>query len=464
MTKGTGVYGKPSSPPVGIAYLSAFLEKNGHDTAVLDLRVEAPSYDYISEIKDFDPDLVGVSFMSSGYKMSYRIIDEIKEKTGVNVVVGGAHPSTIRNRVLEECTADYAVYREGEHAMLSLVSGRDLSDIKGLIWRKGKDIVTNPPADPILDLDSLPFPDYEKFKLDKYGVKRIPLNTARGCPHLCTYCAVDLVIGRRFRARTPVNVVDEIEYWYKKGYRNFGFNDSTFTEIPKRSVGIAEEIIKRGIKIEWDLRTGIRVDRVNPEVLRKLKDAGCTFIAFGIESIDADVIALMKKGIKYEQVEKAVNAAKEAGIGVGGFFMIGTPGDTYRAFRRSYDFADRDVFDEVRFYNTEPYPGTELFDWIRQNGRFLYEPSEYLNSRSRWEEQPIFETDDFPEEERRKAFNESQYLVAKKLAVKILGKRLGVCVYVPCRIKLIRKFVLMVGFSLAPLMFKLLKMRKGNSK
>lgn len=461
MPRTLGRYGRPSSPPVGIAYLATFLKRRGHEVRVMDLQIERADYDYLSDIKTFGPELVGVSFVSCGYRQSYSLIDEIKNKLGVTVIIGGAHPSTLRGEVLKECKANFAVYREGEYTLLELVEGKSPSGIKGLIWRDGENIVVNPPREPLLDLDSLPFPDYEMFKLKQYSQNRIPLNTARGCPHLCTYCAVDLVIGRSFRARSPKNVVDEIEFWYRKGYRNFGFNDSTFTENMKRAVQIAEELIKRNIKIEWDLRTGIRVDRVNRELLQKLKQAGCNFIAFGIESTDPEVLKLMHKGIRFERIEKSVHDAKACGLKIGGFFMIGTPGDTYQKFKKAYNFANQEVFDEVRFYNTEPYPGTAIYEWIREKGRFLVEPEEYLNSRSRWDEEPIFETDSFTAEERRKAFSEGEFLMVKKLALRVFGKKLGFFVYLPCKIKLIRKIVLVAGFRMAPLVFKFLYLRKN---
>jgi radical SAM superfamily enzyme YgiQ (UPF0313 family) len=463
----SGRYGKPSSPPVGMAYLAAFLRDHGCEVKAIDMRVESKEFDYISEVKAYLPDFVCLSFMSSDYEISYNMISEIRSAVNAKIVVGGAHTSVLRGKILEECLADFAVYREGEHALLELVQGTDLNSIKNLIWRDGEEIVVNPPRDPVLDLDSLPFPDYEIFKMDNYNQKRIPINTARGCPHLCTYCAVDRVIGRRFRTRSPKNVVDEIELWYKKGYKNFGFNDSTFTENMKRAGEIADEILKRNIIIEWDLRTGIRVDRVNKELLEKLKRAGCIFIAFGIESIDDGVLKLMKKGTNYEKVERALEAAKEVGIAVGGFFMIGTPGDTYEKFQESYKFADRDIFEEVRFYNTLPYPGTELYEWIENNAKFIVKPEEYLNSRSRWDEIAVFETDTFSAVERKKAFNEGEYLVAKKLAIKVLGKKLAPIVYKPCLIKFVRKVVLFAGFEMAPFVFKLLerkRLRKTGSR
>ncbi|MGB2879244.1 MAG: radical SAM protein [Candidatus Omnitrophota bacterium] len=462
MPRTSGRYGRPSTPPVGLAYLATYLKMRDHEVKLIDMRVENEDFDYLSSIKSFKPGFVGVSFVSNGYKYSYDLVNEIKDKTGATIVIGGAHSSTVRGKALEECKADYVVYGEGEITLSELVEGKRPSDIKGLIWREGKKININPPREPLLDLDSLPFPDYGMFKLEKYSQKRIPLNTARGCPHLCTYCAVDLVIGRRFRARSARNVVDEIESWYKKGFTNFGFNDSTFTENMKRAEEIAEELIRRGIDIKWDLRTGIRVDRVNKKLLSKLKQAGCTFVAFGIESIDPEVIGLMQKGTTFEMVERAVKDAKDCGLGVGGFFMIGTPGDTYEKFERSYRYADQDIFDEVRFYNTEPYPGTVLFDWIKEKGKFLVDPEIYLNSKTRWDEDPIFETGDFNSDERRKAFNQGEYLVVKKLLIKILGKRIGNFASIPCRIKWFRKITMIAGFRLAPLIFGFISSKKAG--
>ena len=455
-----GRYAKPVSPPVGIAYLAAFLKKRGHRVDVMDLRVEKEDFDYLSAIKKIDPEIIGISFMTYRYQDSYRLINEIKKNLGLKIVLGGSHPCAIRQKVLEECQADYAVYGEGEFTLLDLLEKKENVLIEGLIWRNNGGIVLNPPRDPIRDLDSLPFPDYEMFPLHKYAQKRIPINTARGCPHRCIYCAVDLISGKRFRARSAKNVVDEIEHWYKKGYKNFGFNDDTFTENMPRAAEICDELIRRKIAIDWDLRTGIRVDRVNKELSIKLKEAGCTFVVFGIESTDKDVLNMMRKDIPADSIESSVRQAKESGLGVGGFFMIGTPYDSYEKFKKTYQFASLPLFDEVRFYNTVPYPGTVLYDWIKGNARFLHEPQVYLNSFERWQEEPIFETDTFSAKERIRAFNEGEFLVAKKLLIKVLGRRLGAVFSWPCKVKVARRIIMDTGFRMSSLVLKCLDARK----
>jgi anaerobic magnesium-protoporphyrin IX monomethyl ester cyclase len=456
----TGIYGKPSSPPVGMAYLMSYLRNKGHEVKVLDLCVEKDGFDYIKAIKEFNPSLIGISFTSCKYKKSYALVKDIKSKTGIPIVIGGAHVSVIREDVLGECEADYAIYGEGEHALLNLAEGKKLNEIKSLIWRDSNRIVVNPQEDFISDLDALPLPEYEFFRLEKYANKRIPITTARGCPHMCVYCAVDRVIGRRFRTRSPKNVVDEIEHWYRKGYKDFGFNDDTFTENTLRAEEICDELVRRNIDIKWDLRTGIRVDRVNASLLGKLKKAGCKFVAFGIESVDEKVLKAMKKGTTSEQARTAVRMAKDAGLGVGGFFMIGNPGDSYEAFKKSYNFAKNELFDEIRFYNVEPYPGTELEQLIDREGHFFVPLETSLNSYSRWNKEPVFEFAEFPKKERIRAFNEGETLVVSRLVSKVMGRKAGELLMPIFRIGIVRRLMLKIGFRFSAIIFKVMKTGK----
>jgi len=457
MPKISGRYGRPSCPPVGLGYLIASLKSQGHKVAALDLRVEPSNSNYIQKIKDFKPDLIGISFTSCNYQAVYSLIKLLKLKIWIPVVIGGPHVSVKKDAVLKECAADYAVYGEGEAALAGLANGMSPKDIKSLIWRKGEEIIINPQEDFISNLDNLPFPEYEPFGLEKYSEKKISLTTARGCPHFCVYCAVDLVIGRRFRMRSVKSVVEEIEHWYSKGYKKFGFNDDTFTENPKRAEQICDELIRRNLKISWDLRTGIRVDRVNKILLEKIKKAGCDFVAFGIESFDKKVLENMRKGTTPQQALEAVKMAKAVGLGVGGFFMIGNPGDSYTAFRRTYEFARQPFFDEVRFYNVEPYPGTQLYQWIEKNNYFLVSPEHALNYYSRWQEKPIFATPDFPAKERVRAFNDGEILVVTKLLNKVFGQKAGSLMLVFCYSKFLRRMILNIGFKSARIIAKFKK-------
>ena len=399
-----GRYTKPTIPHAGIGYIAAILLKNGHNVEILDMRVHPHIKDSINKINKFKPDMIGLTSPSRGYIIAYNLIKEIKKHYNIPIVIGGPHASTIEEQILKDTPVDYAVMGEGEYTILDLVNSVKPSEIKGLIWKDEGKIIKNTSREWIENLDTLPFPAFELFELDKYMDKKIPIVTSRGCPYRCVYCSINLTMGHKFRARSAKNVVDELEYWVKKGYNYFGFNDDCFTFDMQRAKDICDLIIKRGLKIKWELRNGIRIDKLDEELMRKMRNAGCVYISFGIESAVQDVLNKMRKGLSIEHVREKVLLAEKLKIKHGGFFIIGLPGDNFERFKQTLDFALSLPFDEVRFYNAIPYPGTELFGWIKENGRFVRDTHEYLNMADAWSADPIFETDDFKAEERKKAF------------------------------------------------------------
>ncbi|MFH0979278.1 MAG: radical SAM protein [Candidatus Woesearchaeota archaeon] len=436
---------KPSSPHNGTAYLASTLLHNGHTVKVLDMRLDYTDEDLFKRLSDFKPDLVAITMTSREFLNIYKLVNKVK-RHGYKVIVGGPHPSTIGAKILEDTLADYACLGEGEFTLLELANGKKSSKIKGLIWRDKNKIVTNKPRPLIENLDEIPFPAFELFELDKYMDKKISMVTSRGCPYACTYCTMRFTMGMKFRARSPKNVVDEIEYWYKKGYCYFAFVDDCFTYDMKRAENICDEILRRKLRIKWDLKNGIRVDKVNEVLLRKMKNAGCFFIAFGVESADQGILNKMKKGITVKMAEDAVRLAKKVGIkDVSGFFIIGMPGDNLMNFRKTLDFALSLPFDEIRFYNAVPYPNTELFSWIRKNANLLGSPDNYLNNASRWDSKPIFETPDFSRQERQNAFELAQEYVMKYLMRVEFGSFVGYLAWLVWKPRLTRPFVMSVG-------------------
>jgi radical SAM superfamily enzyme YgiQ (UPF0313 family) len=361
------------------------------------------------------------------------MINEIKYHKDCRIVVGGPHVSATKAHVLEHTAADFAVKGEGELTLLELCHAlnegdSDYSNIQGLLWRTDNRIVENEDRPLINELDELPFPAYELFELKKYLCyidKQMPIITSRGCPYRCVFCAVILSFGRKFRARSPENIISEIKYWYNKGWNNFEFQDDNFTFDKDRTTRICQLIIDNSIKIKWSLSTGIRADKVDEELLKKMKEAGCTRVSFGIESANNEVLKNIKKSIKIEVIEAAIKMVKKVGIDSVGCFIIGLPGESYQSFLKSLEFAQKMPLSQVNFYNLMPFPGTELIDWIEKNGTFLIPQEEYLNNITTWDNQPIFETKDFSKSERKKAFKQGYSLHRKSIAQLKLGKFLG---------------------------------------
>lgn len=421
-----GRYVVATIPHAGIAFLSAILEEKGHEVKIQDMRIYSENEELFAKIDSFKPDLIGMTSASIGYKMGYEIIKAVKEKyPKIPVAVGGSYASTVHTKILLDTKADYAVYGEGEHAFLDLASGMEPRDIQGLIWRDGDEIVMNSPPKFFHDLDALPFPDYSKFELDKMLEKRIPLVTSRGCPNRCTFCSIQLVMGYPFRTRSPENVLKEIKHWYDRGYDTFEFSDDNFSFNMPRAEKICDLIIESGMKIKMIFGNGLRADRVNYNLLEKLKKAGTVWIAYGLETADQKGLELLKKDLDINQLKSSVKYTKQLGIECQVNFIIGNPGQTFEIFRKDLEFADELSPDQVRFYNIIPYPGTELFEWVVQNGRFLHNPEDYLNDLNYWGEEPVFDTGEFTREERIQAFREGQDKIMEIFLKRRFGKPLG---------------------------------------
>ena len=453
-----GRYWKPSTPHVGIGYLSEILTVNGHKNKTIEMRLNNNKNLLFENINSFKPQYIGITGASLHYREMYQLINEIKETyPDIKVIVGGSHASIMKEHVLQYSKADLVVYGEGEQTILEIAQNRPFSKITGVIYRKRGEIIINPPRQLITDVDSLPFPKFKGVKLNQYLEHKIPLYTARGCPMECTFCAARLILGRGFRMRSPENVIAEIKYWYKRGYKEFSINDDEYTCIAHRTEKICDLLIKNKIKARFELRTGIRVDMINEQMLKKMKKAGFQFYAFGIESGDQKVLDMVKKHITIPQVRKAIKMVNKNGLQTSGFFMTGLPGETFKRFEKSLKLAKELNLNEVRFYNTIPYPGTELYDWVLKNGRFLHSPEEYLNSMDRWQREPVFETEEFPAEERRKAYDLGEQLFFNHLIKKTLGEKLSKPFIYLSKNNLIRRLLLNIGFRSTKLVRKFKK-------
>jgi radical SAM superfamily enzyme YgiQ (UPF0313 family) len=198
-----------------------------------------------------------------------------------------------------------------------------------------------------------------------------------------------------FRCRSPENVVKEIEYWYNKGYDTFEFSDDNFSFNIPRAEQVCDRIIEKGMKLKIIFGNGLRADRVNEHLLKKLKKAGTIWIAYGLESSNEQILENFKKDLKLRTLKDAVKITKDLGIETQVNFIIGGPGQTYEMFQEDLKCADELNVQQLRFYNLIPYPGTEMYEWIKQNGRFLYPYEIYLNNFDYWGEEPVFETDEF---------------------------------------------------------------------
>jgi len=361
-------------PPLGLAYLAAVLERDGHQVAVFDLGLEpdASLGEGVQRVCDFDPQVIGITSMTSVYHSALETAIQVKASLGRPIILGGPHATMFPERVLSESPViDYVVRGEGEETLLALVQAlnsdtRDLSAIQGLTYRLRGDIVSNPDRPLIRDLDALPFPARHLFQIKRYGLctpegqPMITILSSRGCPYNCAYCFKGIV-GRTYRQRSPANIIAEIRQVVEQyDMHNFYFIDDLFTLDQDWLNAITDQMIAEKLNIHWQCLG--RVDRVNANMLHKMYAAGCRQIHYGIESGNQEILNGISKGIRLDQVRQAVRWAKEAGIHVKGYFMLGLPGDTEETMQQTIDLAVELGVDEAMFSLTTPFPGTRLWE------------------------------------------------------------------------------------------------------
>lgn len=443
-----GDEGMTAHPHIGIAYLSSFLKKQGVRVMIFDEGLDSNLEKLYRLIGEFKPNIIGISIFSYCYGFSYNLIENIRKETSIPIVAGGPHVSAVGKKILEDLKVEFAVKQEGEFTLLELLKeilkdNPDFSNIKGLIWRtKEGSIVENPSRDLINDLDSLPFPDYESFGIERYPCYKqrfLPIITSRGCPFSCNYCSVRLSMGQGFRARSAENVISEIKYFYEQGWHNFDINDDCFTLDKQRAHKICDLIIENKLKIRFQLYNGIRVDTVNPDLLKKMKEAGCFFISYGCEAGNDKVLKAIKKNITLGQVRDAVRWTNETGINNAVNFIIGHTEETYQDALDTINFAKSLPTNFVNFYNILPYPGTESFEWAKKHAHFLVSIDSFLKDISYRDNQPIFETEGFSKEERERVVAMGFDLYRKKILNFRMGSILGNLIYWVTKASLINK-------------------------
>jgi radical SAM superfamily enzyme YgiQ (UPF0313 family) len=281
------------------------------------------------------------------------------------------------DEVLLDRNIDYCIRGEGEETLFELVDGKKPPKILGLSYREDGRVVHNPPRPPIQDLDTLPQPAYHLLPMDRYhpalgSYKRLPaisMMATRGCPGRCTFCYGDM-FGRRIRSRSPNKLIEDIRYLVERyGIREVQFYDDTFTSVRRNVLEFSTLLLKDGLNLSWS--SFARVDTVDKEMLKVMKEAGCHQILYGIESGDEGILKNINKGTTLDEAREAVRLTKEAGIEVRAAFMLGSPGETEESIKRTMRFAVELEPDLAIFNITTPYPGTRMFSWAEENGYLL---------------------------------------------------------------------------------------------
>jgi len=372
-----GVFHHQLYVPIGLAYLAAVLEKAGHEITVIDCPALGMSEDDLKrKLEGFQPELIGVTSMTPTIQSTLQSTRAAKQVCpNATTVVGGPHATFMDQQIIrDEQSVDVVARGEGENTLLELAqTSADpscLKKIEGITFRNGQQIIQTPNRPAIKDLDALPYPAYNYFALEKYllyGKLFLPVITSRGCPFQCSFCTTSRILGKEYRARSPKNIVDELEQ-IKNVYNadSFTFYDDTLTLDKNRIFKICDEIKARKINIPWDCQT--RVDQISKEILNKMKETNCQQVFFGVESGCQTILDAVKKRTTVKQNEEAIKMAKDAGLFVSISIILGYPGETHEMLQETLDFIRRAQPDDVYLCVATPYPGTELRKVVEENG------------------------------------------------------------------------------------------------
>ena len=359
------------NPPLGLVCLASFIRGSGYDPQIIDFNVVDYSDREVSRlIKEYGPAVVGISFMTNQYDEVMRLSALVKSQTSIPVIVGGPHASALPVELLKECDSiDFVVVGEGETTFAEVLGAiehgnENYDDIDGLCYRSNGEIMQNKPRELIADVDELPFPAWDLLNLDTYSVfsvggdRAFAILSSRGCPNQCIFCDSHTIFGRTYRGRSAANIFSELEYLHRTyGMTSFDFVDDMITLKRERVMELCRLIDESGIVFTW--MANARVNTLDREMLAAMRKSGCVRIDVGVESGDPRVRVRAKKGITDQQIIDAHTMAREAGIQVGTFAMVGNLGETMASVKMTADLL-KDISDDVMVSIACPFPGTEL--------------------------------------------------------------------------------------------------------
>ena len=386
-------YGKSAllspCPGTGLSYLYSCLKENKYDCKIYDFYFD--TWDYVKNVLiREDPDIVGITCLTEGRYSAFKLLSLIRKvKKDTIVIFGGHHSTYMYDQLLQNFNIDYIVLGEGENKLLNLIHAIEgktsIESVGGIAYKKKGKIIRNitKGVDFIRDLDKLPFPFsidqlpiFDKYpslkKIRPQQLEYLPPNThdtgkiitiatSRGCPFNCQFCSSTLFWGIKYRFRSSKNVVDEIEYYYKKlGVKYFNFGDDAFTIKPERCIAICKEIVDRNIKIFFDCTT--RADRITNELVIWLKKAGCLFAALGVESGSNKILRTINKKIKPESVIKAFSILKKHKLPAYPLLMVGNPGETNETIKRTIMLLKIIKPHSLAIAKTTIFPGSALYE------------------------------------------------------------------------------------------------------
>jgi len=366
--KATGVL----FPPLGLLYVAAFAEKEGHEVEVVDLALRKKG-----EKIDFKRyEMVGISTDTTRHRQALQLAKRAK-KEGCTVIMGGPHPTYVDKEILSTRMVDFIVRGEGELTFSELISTLNrgngkLDSVQGISFLSKGEILRTPTRPFIENLDELPFParhlvPMERYRRTKMGEREVtPILTSRGCPFQCTFCASSHFFGTKVRLRSSASVLKEIEELYHRySFQALAFVDDTFTLFPDRVIEICKGILEKGMDLWWWCLSRADLLIRNEEMIQWMVRSGAKSVFIGVESANSKTLETLKKGIDRNTTIRAVEMLKRYGLEIHASYILGGLDETARAIHETIRFAKELDTNVAQFSILTPYPGTLLYEQLK---------------------------------------------------------------------------------------------------
>jgi anaerobic magnesium-protoporphyrin IX monomethyl ester cyclase len=358
------------SPPLGITYVAAAFVAAGADVKIFDYIISGYSKEKLTrQLAEFLPDAVGISSVTMNFYDAQKIMCDVKSiNPEIITMMGGPHVSFCAKETLQQYPEiDLIFSGEAEETIREITPVlKDMGkwqSISGISYRQKDDIIDNGKRKFIADVDNIPLPARHLLPVSRYKALGFPVSiiTGRGCPNACIFCVGRKMVGSKIRRRKAQSVLDEIEQIIKLGFERINIADDLFASDKKRVEEICAGINDRSLKLSWSAFA--RVDTVDQEMLERMAQAGCDSVSFGVETGNAAILKTIKKGIKLEQVKRAVQMCKQAGMIAHASFIVGLPGETRDTLAQTEEFA-KSLGILYGYHFLAPFPGTTIREKI----------------------------------------------------------------------------------------------------
>lgn len=374
------VFGRVPSLPLGLVSIASYLNAYGHEARIIECLVE--SNDVSKALKEFKPDIVGISAISFLSSIEAKRLTELVHSFGVKVVLGGQAATATPELILKEAKPDYIILGEGEITWLELVNTienrGDVSAVNGLAYLENSKVTYTKQRD-VADISLFPDIDWSLINVENYFSsffgcdKMLYLHASKGCPAQCTFCSNQTFHQHKNRCRKPEQIMRDIDYLYSKGANGIYFSDELFVPQRELRTQLCQMLIERNYNLTWGCQ--MRLGVLNEDDVKLMYKAGCRWILFGIESGNPERIKSIRKNIDLSIAKETIEWCEKAGMTVQASFIIGFPEETEEEIRNTVSFAKSLNASIININILIPLPNSEIYEYARKHKSFSFPDS-----------------------------------------------------------------------------------------